>query len=405
MTSTDNVRDRYVDELIGSARILETIDSAAVAEAWASGAVAEWLSLGGESGQLGARIADGPALATALIDWMEGGEPPASGADWVGDVGRYALRRVVQLVQETKPNEVGWILEYEAPSGDRHDLSATVADGELVGLTVGPEGLAAAAMEDETHGLRVRVADAEQAREAIRESLDQSIGQLSNAGEATLPMLVQRLGLSPSTGSIGQTQRVVPPRDLEDDHYAADVVASSLRSLFSVERTHAVDDALEAFLSRVRTGDPDATMLFEVAGLAETTEVTVPVFTRLVGAYLAPVDLSAHTDPQVAALVELEPADWVGVILGLSRSSIGTVVDGDALVTLINRTPEITTTIPKADAARISWTFEQMLYSWEVTGVLDEHGAVGVAASWLLPRAALAVWGLDQPAVDRSADF
>ena len=404
MTSTDSVRDRYVDELIGSAHILETVDSAAVAEAWASGAVAEWLSLGGEHGQLGARIVHASALAAALVDWMEGGVPPTSGADWVGDVGRYELRRVVQLVQETKPNEVGWILEYEAPSGDRHDLSATVADGELVGLTVGPEGLAAAAMEDETHGLQVRVADAERARAAIRDSLDRSIGQLSNAGEATLPMLVQRLGLSPSSGSIGKIDRVVPPRDLEDDQYAADVVASALRPLFSVERTPAADDALDAFVSQVRLGDPDAITLFEVAGLAVTTEVTIPLFTRLVGVYLAPVDLTPHTDPQFAALIDLEPADWVGVILGLSRSAVGTVIDGDALVALINRTPEITTTIPKADAARISWTFEQMLYCWEVTGVLDEDGAVGPAASWLLPRAALAVWGLDQPAADRSPD-
>jgi len=380
------------------------VDSAAVAEAWASGAVAEWLSLGGEHGQLGARIVDGSALATALVDWMEGGDSPTSGADWVGDVGRYELRRVVQLVQETKPNEVGWILEYEAPSGDRHDLSATVADGELIGITVGPEGLAAAAMEDETHGLHVRVADAEQAKEAIRDSLDRSIGQLSNAGEATLPMLVQRLGLSPSSGSIGKIERVAPPRNIEDDHYAAEVVASALRPLFSVERTPAVDDALDAFVSRVRTGDPDAITLFEVAGLAVTTEVTIPVFTRLAGVYLAPVDLTAHTDPQFAALVDLEPADWVGVVLGLSRSAVGTVVDGHALVTLINRTPEVTTTIPKADAGRVSWTFEQMLYAWEVTGVLDEDGAVGAAASWLLPRAALAVWGLDQSVVDTSLD-
>ncbi len=404
MTSADSVRDRYVDELIASAHILEMVDSAAVAEAWASGAVAEWLSLGGEHGQLGTRIVDGSALAASLLDWMEGGDPPTSGADWVGDVGRYELRRVVQLVQETKPNEVGWILEYEAPSGDRHDLSATVADGELIGITVGPEGLAAAAMEDETHGLHVRIADAADAKEAIRDSLDRSIGQLSNAGEATLPMLVQRLGLSPSSGSIGRIERVVPPRNIEDDHYAADVVASALRSLFSVERTPAVDDALDAFVSRVRTGDPDAITLFEVAGLAATTEVTIPVFARLVGVYLAPVDLTAHTDPQFAALVDLEPADWVGVILGLSRSAVGTVVDGHALVTLINRTPEVTTTIPKADAARVSWTFEQMLYAWEVTGVLDEDGAVGAAASWLLPRAALAVWGLDQSVADISLD-
>lgn len=400
MASTDDTRNRYIEELIGSAEVLTSVESAAVAEAWASSAVAEWAALGGSPGSLGALVADRSELGGALIGWIEGDEPPVDGADWVSDVGQHELLGVMRLVDQSKPSEIGWILEYESASGERHDLSATVLDGRLVGLAVGPAGLSLAAAEDQASGFSVRAGDADQALAALRDALGHGLDGLSEEAEATVPLLARRLGVEVSVGQTPVSERTMPERDLEDDRYAADVLASALRAELRASAPEAVHAAHRSFVSLVEAGDSDALTLFDVAGIEPPAaagqtdvELDLDVFVRLVGVYLAPASLDAHTDAQFAALIELEPADWIGVVLGLSRVSAGTTIDGDALVRFINRAQEITTTIPKADAPRIAWTFEQMLYSWEVTGVLDENGAVSPAAAWLLPRAALTVWG------------
>ena len=74
------------------------------------------------------------------------------------------------------------------------------------------------------------------------------------------------------------------------------------------------------------------------------------------------------------------------------RDRFGGHVQIDWRVRLINRCPEITTTIPKQDAGRIGWAFEQTMYAWAVTGILDEDGCLTDAGRWLLPRVALAAW-------------
>ena len=394
MTSTDQIRARYIDELIGSARMLETVESAAVAEAWASGAVAEWASIGGSPGQLAPRIESSSPLAGALIDWLEGGAAPHSGAEWVADIGAHVLVRAVRLIDGSKSSEIGWIFEYLAPSGDRHDLSVTTVDGVVVGLSVGPGGLAAAAEDDLARGLRIEEVDIDIAVSQVQQSLNGQTSQLSPAAEATLPLLLRRLGVNHEFKDSGTSvDRTMPERDRDDDSYATELIRSALRSQLDTEVPDEVTVARHTFMDRLAVDDPDATVLFEVAGIDPTSDVDLNTFLRLIGAYLAPVDLRAHTDQQFTALVELEPADWIGVILGLSRSPVGTPVDGDVLVRFINRAPEITTTIPAADAPRISWTFEQMLFSWQITGVLDADGAVGEAAHWLLPHAAIAALG------------
>jgi hypothetical protein len=393
MASPDNVQIRYIDELLGSASMLDAVESAAIAEAWASGAIAEWVAIGGVRGTLAELVAGESKLAAELIGWLEHGTIPQGDMDWVADVGQHTIIGAAQLTQESRRGEVGLILEYVAPSGDRHDLSATLFEGTLAGLVIGPEGLADAAREDERDGLNVEYVDPQEAIELIRHAAAEGMGDLSEAAEATLPLLLSRLGMGDEhlrDTSVGD--RTLPERDLEDDRYAARVLTSALRDVFAEPMPAPVEAAMRSFRARVATRDPDALTLFGVAGIDASTELSPHVFLKLVGAYLAPSDLTAHTDAQFAALIDLEPADWLGVILGMSRASVGIDVDGDVLVTFINRAPEVTTTIPSADRPVISWTFEQMLFGWQVTGVLDDAGAVSDVARWLLPHAAQAVW-------------
>lgn len=394
MTSSDDLRSRFLDELIASTRVLSSIDSAAVAEAWASSAVAEWSTLGGAPGELAARLASSSSLGAGLIEWIDGGEPPDGTVEWISDVGCHELRRASRIVDASTPDEIGWIFEYVAPSGDQHDLSATIVADQLVGLSVGPAGLAMAAFDDTTSGFRVQEVPVDEAITILAKSVVGQRCSLSESAEATVPLLARRLGINLVLEVEATSDRTLPERHVDDDRYAADVLASALRAQLGQDPADAVHAAHDAFVARVAAADPDAMTLFDVAGItAAPEEVDLDLFVRLVGAYFAPASLEPHTDAQFAALIELEPADWIGVVLGLTRASVGTEIDGDTLVRFINKAPEITTTIPKGDAPRIAWTFEQMLFSWEVTGVLDGDGRVSETASWLLPRAALAALG------------
>ena len=380
---------------MGATSVLASVESAAVAEAWASGAVAEWAALGGAQGQLAKRIADHSPLGAALITWMEGGAKPTGDAEWLGDVGRHELTRSVRLIDANMPDEVGVILEYVAPSGERHDLSVTISGGAITGIAVGPEGLAQAALEDERDSISVEALDSADALGIVREALRSPIPELSAAAEATLPLVISRVGVADGElAGFAQTtsNRELPERYEDDDRYAADVIRSSMRSVLAEPAPDAVEAARLGVVDLIANNDPDAITVFEVAGLDIEAPIDIDTLIRLVGAYLSPKNLDAHTDPQFAALIELEPADWVGVVLGMARAAVGTEVDGRSIVGFINKAPEITTSIPKADAPHLAWTFEQMLFAWEVTGVLTDDGFVSNAARWLLPQAAVAVW-------------
>ena len=169
------------------------------------------------------------------------------------------------------------------------------------------------------------------------------------------------------------------------------MVNSALRKVLAEPVPASVGQAVDAFAALISDQSPDALTVLQVAGASATESIDQTALLAAVGAYFAPVDLTPHTDAQFEALVELEPVDWVGVVLGMTRSKAeGPPLDGEALVTFINRAPEITSTIPKQDAPRLAWTFDQMLFAWEVTGVLNEAGRVTDAGRWLLAHSFVA---------------
>ena len=175
MTTPEHFRDRYIDELIGAAAVLDSVESAAIAEAWASGAVAEWLALDGTPARLASQVRDASPVAAAVIEWISSGTRPESSsdeADWLADVGRHELVRAVQL-RRAGADDAGVILEYTAPSGDRHDLSVSIDSGHIVGIAVGPEGLAIAAVDAERDDVTVDELDPADALDMVRSALDQ----------------------------------------------------------------------------------------------------------------------------------------------------------------------------------------------------------------------------------------
>lgn len=400
MTPLDDFQKRYLDELEAAANVLSTLESAAQAEAWASGAIAEWQALSGAAGALAGHLADSSPLAAALIKWFEGGDAPESAEPlWIGDLGRSELTRVVQLTQADAPDDVGLILEYSLDGQPDHDLSVSIEQGRLAGVTVGPTGLIDG-IEEDTEGqgsdlVAVEV-DSASILNLVSAALTEPAEDLSATSEANIPLLVKRLGTGsgPTVNQLKEGQLVSPDsRDREDDLWCVDVVQSALRKQLAAAAPRSVDDAVEAFGALLAAGDPDAHTVLEVAGVdvaGREIAGTANLDTLLtaVGAYFSPVDLSAHSKAGFDALVLLEPVDWVGAVLGLVRSSANTPpIDGATLVTFINRAPEITTTISKRDAPQLAWTFDQMLFAWEVTGVITDEGAVTEAGRWLIGQA------------------
>ncbi len=397
MASLDQLQRRFLDEVEHSASSVGHFDSAAVAEAWASGAVAEWHALEGAPGALEQHLAKTAPLAARLTSWVEGApmEIESADPDWVTDVGTHTVHSAARLLGVGSADEHALIFRCEAASGAAHDVSVTVVGDLLVSITIGPEGLVAAAVEED--GVEVEDMAIGDAERLVADALTRPLSSLSEASEANLPLIARRFGVGFDLSGLADAEVAeLPLRDVEEDAYAADVVAAALRGSLESTPTAAAEAACSAFAKLVSSGDADALTVLDVAALADTWDASVESFERAVGAYLAPRTLAPHSPQEQQALVELEAADWIGVVLGLARSVPGTSVDGDRLVDFINKTPEITTTIPKKDRPRIAWAFEAMLYAWRVTGVLDDEGCVTDAAASLLPQAALRVWSSDR---------
>lgn len=420
----DRMLTRFIDELLETAHVAETLDEAAQAEAWASGALAEWIDLGGTPSELATNIEASAPFAARLLDWLVDGAAPTVGPDWLPDLTTQTPTGAWRLSSGGEDPEGAVIIEFEAASGDRHAVSCTLADGVLVDCGVGPAGLAEAVAEDASAGMQVEALATDAAVDEVGVALRNLQPEILTVnGRLNVPMLLRRFGVDrafagPGALEAGASRSTIalPPRDPEDDAWAAELVRSALRLHDEPATWHGATESVPAmvhqviadFGAAVAGGDPDTITVLDVAGLdvsgldASGLDVValdasgptaVDTLLHAVGAYLRPADLSMHPVTVQEALIELEWADWLGAVLGLARSAVGTEVDGRMLVQLINRCPEITTTIPAKDASRIGWAFEQTLYAWAATGVLDATGALTDAGRWLLPRAAMMVWG------------
>ena len=92
------------------------------------------------------------------------------------------------------------------------------------------------------------------------------------------------------------------------------------------------------------------------------------------------------------ALLWLEWADWLGAGIGLLRAGAGTPADSSSLVDHVNRCPEVSSTISKADRDYAEWAFDVALDLLEDAGVVTEDHVlteagrqslwVGLAKAW-----------------------
>lgn len=181
--------------------------------------------------------------------------------------------------------------------------------------------------------------------------------------------------------------------DREGDAAAVELLESALAKHFAADGPN--EAAYEAAASAIRKGPgagaDDIASVCAAAGL-DGSEPDEQLVLRFVSAYAAPHTLDAFSPEEREAISHLEWADWLGAVIGLTRAGEGTVVSPQQMVKAINRCPEITTTIPKADADYVAWSFELTLHAWSLAGVLDDEERLTGFGALVLPRAFRAAW-------------
>ncbi len=376
------ILQRFVDELVSSAVFVDHCEDAASAEAWASGAFADWQTLAdGEIDPV--QVVGLNDVAAHLIELMADpgravDRDRLSGRAWGSDVDTHVLVDA-HRVRDGGTN-AAIILEYEAASGAQHDLTLTVDAGVVVAATIGPPGLAEAILGDPTSAVSVESID----EPRIADVLAELRFGLDDASSANGPLLQRRLGVQVGVTANDPTEPLDLARDPGADAWARSIIERTI-PLEPTTQRRVLGEIAASIDERRATGDPDIWTLEAVACSDDAA--------AMIGAYLAPRNLDVHPADEAEAIAWLEPADWVGAISGIAVSAPGTAIDGDTLVTMINRSSVVTTTIPKTDRALVAWALERTLYAFEIGGVLDETGQTTQDASAILGLAARAAWG------------
>jgi hypothetical protein len=185
---------------------------------------------------------------------------------------------------------------------------------------------------------------------------------------------------------------VDPEERAAEDRIAAEVLRSALRRELVAP---VPSDALGEAAARLRTAletDPDAAVLLEAAGVPDPAALDDrALLVVAAGALVRPRSLRAFTPVARRLVRSLEWADWLGVVVELTREGTGADADPARFVRLVNRCPEVSGGIPKRDAPGVIAAFEQVVFAWDLTGVTAE-GALTPLGAWLLPQAALDAW-------------
>jgi len=102
-------------------------------------------------------------------------------------------------------------------------------------------------------------------------------------------------------------------------------------------------------------------------------------------------DVHGVTSREQDALLWLEWADWLGVVIGLTRSGVGAQADGPALVDYVNRCPEVSSTIDKGDREYAEWAFDVAFDLLADIGVVEDGVLTAVGHETVAP-ALLVAW-------------
>ncbi len=182
----------------------------------------------------------------------------------------------------------------------------------------------------------------------------------------------------------------LPQRDPEGDAYATEVLWRAVGDVVEPDNGSMAAAAV-ALRHAADIDDPIAQWLAASVGPVDLDESDADVVLAALAATVAPASLEPLAEDARSAALDLEWADWLGAVIQLVRGGTGTSVDPDALVDHINRNPEVTSTIPKKDRARVAWAFGVLTDTWEPLGIADGDGVTEFGRA-VLPRALARAW-------------
>lgn len=365
------------------------------AEAWAS----DVLALVAEAvpgddgvdallGGLDAETGSGVRGASAAIRRLAGCDPISPGDDdpaWAASLGTSRCEDAWLLVAGGSTSAA---LRFVDSADVRHVLTVDLVGGspETIGeVAVGPGELLDALGEEDAD---IETEEASPATVAARVAAALSVTDVATESLVVNGrLLLLRLStlvdvdVAPPVFVVDDVPDV-PERDPEDDAFAVEVLGRALGTPPPVDAVAASADPI----------DDDVSRWLAASGCDDT----VPIPVALVVGAVAPVDLAPLISAERDAVLALEWADWLGAVIGVVRAGAGTAVDGAALVDHINRCPEVTSTIPKADRDRIAWAFDTVIAGWPAADLLavapDGGATLTPLALTAIPAALHAAW-------------
>ncbi|MEM7285794.1 MAG: hypothetical protein AAF480_05535 [Actinomycetota bacterium] len=321
----------FVEVLAAVATLADLPDESRRA-AWASSVLGVW--------------AEDPRSAeidAEFVAWLEASADPSASA---------MLTAITPLVETRDGDGVAtraWVVDdgegrsvgvgFRAVDGSEHSLLADLYSGELASLVVapGPEELFDGA-EDVVAPLPLDVGDAAAEIAAAWRRLA--------AGGAPIPDSVF------VNGALARARlRFLVEGDVDD--------------LGRGREGQAIEDPIDP-AERAEL-DAWAISVLDGAGVGDGRDAP-----GALGDPLDPDRIATYPAAEQEAFRALEWADWLGVVLGLVRTPVGTQVEPTMLIDLVNRCPEVTSTIPKKDRSYFEWAWSMVVPAWRRLGVLDD---------------------------------
>ena len=376
------------------------------AEVWAS----DLTALAAETGPDGIQrlidaLADagGPAAAAALwavhsmADGVDLGDPALEPAPpWVDDLLSSACE-AAWLLDERRG--VSAALRFVDRADERHvliiDLVPSADGGETIGeVAVGPPDLLDALEEPGSGIASTEVAPPELAERIARavRTTDEPTGSYVANGRLVLARL-SSFGIDDLDAPIWVEPDVpdLPSPDPEADEWAVQVLDRALGET-DAPMPEAIAQAAAVLRAAAASDDRLAQWLAASDGPVDLDEPDLSVVLAALAAAVSPAALAPLAADARRAVLELEWADWLGAVIGVVRAGPGTSVDPDDLVDQINRCQEVTSTIPKADRARVAWAFGVVTELWEPLGIALD-GALTEFGAQVLSPALRTAWG------------
>ncbi len=342
------------------------------------------------SGPAGAESSASHGTDIELPEWFDSlGTSTCDGA-WI-----YANRRGESAVFRFMDSaDVSHTLAIDLVPGESESIGeVAVGPADVVGLAADPESEIESTPTDPV-ALADRVADAFVATPRPRETFVVN-GRLLIARLSTL---VERDLAVPRM--LDDVVPDLPEHDPDDDAFALSVLVRALDSApvgprSSDELSDSRDDAIFSAAAVLRQAadidDRGAQWLAASRGPVDLDDTDMNVVLAALAACVRPHQMAPLDGDARDAVSTLEWADWLGVVIGLVREGAGASVESPHLVDLINRCPEVSSTIPKADRAQVEWSLAVCTELWGAIGLVAEDRLTPFG-SWILPQVLVRAW-------------